>query len=170
MLGLVFAGSVVWIYLGWPLSFRVAVPLILLTGICAGLFAAYFVAKPSERRPVIGIGTGVGCSTLVAAILAIPALTGSDSGDHQTSVSPSPSSTTIAPTSPLPVPDSPPTTPSPDVVLFDDFKSGLSPNNWTLTRLQGSDPKQLPHQIYVKMTSCILLFLRKTVLPASMLN
>jgi hypothetical protein len=100
-------------------------------------FAAGAVAIPPVLRTklVLFVVIAAGAAGLLATLLA------------------------VVPTLPPPSPPSEPPSPSggpsktepPTEEPFDDFSGDLNLNKWTLTRLQGSDEKQVPHQIYTKV-------------------
>lgn len=127
VLVLVFLGSLLWIYIGWPLEFRLTVALMLVAAAAAALFAAYYRPLNLSQELRRGLRVGVAVLLAVATVLGISSLQ-----------APSPSS-------------KPSPTPSPAEVIFDDFNTTLEDDkNWTLSAVHGHDAKQLPDQIYTK--------------------
>jgi hypothetical protein len=138
LLLVVAAGCLIWLILDRSLPLWAIALLAVAAAAAAGAFARFFLPhqlSPGTKRFII---VAVTCLTLIIGLLAIP-LSNSEpkppNGKQSTEPSSSPPSHT-------------PSTPTEE--LFDDFNGDLNLNKWTLTRLQGSDQEQLPHQIYTK--------------------
>jgi hypothetical protein len=126
---LVFLGSLIWLFLGWPLPFRLAVVLIVAAGSAAAVFAAFYIPNHLDERLKRGLAAGAGIITLVATVFAVPGLVQGAANPQSTGSQ----------------------SPSPADVLFDDFNSeNLDPNKWTMAPLNTADPLTLRDQIFVK--------------------
>lgn len=76
VLVLVLAGSILWIWFGWPLPMRLWIALALLAGCSLFLFIALFVTKDLPPNLTRGLAAGTGLIVLIATVMAVQGTTG----------------------------------------------------------------------------------------------
>ena len=74
VLVLLFAGSIGWIVIGWPLPFRTWIALAVVSGGSLAAFLAFFVPSGLNERYRRSLTAGAACAALIAALVAVPAL------------------------------------------------------------------------------------------------
>jgi hypothetical protein len=73
---LVLVGSILWIWIGWPLPMRLWIALALLAGCSLFLFIALFVKRDLPPNLARGLAAGTGLIVLIATVLAVQGTTG----------------------------------------------------------------------------------------------
>jgi hypothetical protein len=97
---LVLVGSLLWIWVGWPLPMRLWVGLVLLAGCSLFGFIALFVSDELPRWLTRGLAAGTGLIVLIATVLAVQGTTGSSSESGGGQAAPQTSSRAGGPASP----------------------------------------------------------------------